>query len=280
MLYKYLNFINENFYDNFKSKYSKLFNESDDEIKKQLDTLFNKIDGETDYLKVVNVFDDFLSSNQQLLNKKITESQGQETINKLLGDNLKTIYFALKSVQVKMNNKDLFIEIFEKSKDKNFQGLMTMKQDKFPDAIPTYVKNYMIPQIEKMAGIQKVQEANVQGVQVQTAQPVQPAQSQQEPEQQKQSEDNKQLETYKTKSEEWFYFIYGMIWDKLKKIKNDMSTNRMETNNIDQLSKLMKNSTNEEAKKQLLTKITALSKEDLNKLGDFLNINKEDVGDF
>jgi len=276
MLYKYTEFLNENFHDDFESKYSKLFNDSDEEILNKIRSLFQKIENETDNLKILSVYDSFLKDNQNYLNNKIVESENEETINNILRDNLMSIYFTLKNVQIKLDDKELFEEIFEKS-NKNLKGLMTLKKDDFSTTISTYIKNYMIPQIEKMSGVEeKPQEADEQGVQVQTAQPVQPTeqgQSQEEPK-------NDKLETYKTNSEKWFSYIYDAVWYKLKKVKTEMNSNRTETSNIDQLSNLMKNSANEEAKKQLLTKITTLSKEDLNKLGDFLNINKEEVGDF
>jgi hypothetical protein len=276
MLHKYTEFLNENFHDDFESKYSKLFNDSDEEILNKIRSLFQKIENETDNLKILSVYDSFLKDNQNYLNNKIVESENEETINNILRDNLMSIYFTLKNVQIKLDDKELFEEIFEKS-NKNLKGLMTLKKDDFSTTISTYIKNYMIPQIEKMSGVEeKPQEADEQGVQVQTAQPVQPTeqgQSQEEPK-------NDKLETYKTNSEKWFSYIYDAVWYKLKKVKTEMNSNRTETSNIDQLSNLMKNSANEEAKKQLLTKITTLSKEDLNKLGDFLNINKEEVGDF
>jgi len=281
MLYKYLEFINESFYDDFKSKYFKLFKESDEDIKNELGTLFKRIDDETDYLKVVNTFDDFLSSNQNSLNTKIDNSEGQDSINKLLSDNLKAIYFALKSVQIKLDDKD-FVNIFERAQDKNLKNLMDMKRDKFSDAVPTYVKDYMIPQIEKSAGIVKTQETKVNEAD-QVAQPnvAQPTQVQAQPTTQNEPEDKtKQLETYKEKSKEWFNYIYGMVWNKLKPIKNKLNTNKQVSTHIDQLTKLMKNSTNEEAKKQLLKKISSLSKEGLDKLGEFLNLNKEELGEF
>ena len=283
MLYKYSEFIlNENFYDDFKSKYFKLFNESDEDIKNQMGTLFKKIDDETDFSKIVKIFDDYLSSNQKTLNNKIDESQGQEAINKLLSDNLKAIYFTLKAVQIKLDDKD-FTDIFEKAKDKNFQNLMKMKRDKFSDAVPTYVNDYMIPQIKEMAGVEEteqVQESKLyeeETVQVQGTQNVQVQDTEQENTEQ---ENDKQLTNYKEKSKEWFYYVYGMIWDKLKTINNKLNTNRQISSNIDQLSNLMKNSDNEEAKKHLLKKIVSLSKEDLNKVGELLGINKEELGDF
>jgi len=265
MLYRYLEFINENFYDDFKKTYLKLFNESDDDIKNELGTLFKKIDDETDSLKVVNTFDDFLSSNQKTLNSKIDESEGQETINKLLSDNLKAIYFAIKSVQIKLNDEE-FADIFEKARDKNLRNLMNMKRDKFSDAYSTYVKDYMIPQIEKLAGIEKTDETTVNEADVaqpNVAQPnvAQPTQVQAQPNAQPEPQNNEQLATYKEKSKEWFNYLYGMTWNKLKDIKNKLNTNRQVSTNIDQLSQLMKNSTNEEAKKQLLKKISSLSKE-------------------
>jgi len=269
MLHKYLDFINENFYDDFKKTYQKLFNDADDDIKNELGTLFKKIDDETDFLKVVNTFDDFLSSNQNTLNSKIDESEGQETINKLLTDNLKATYFALKSTQLKLDDKD-FTDIFEKAKDKNLRNLMNMKRDKFSDAYPTYVKDFMIPQIEKMSGVQKVQEAD-EFAQPNVAQPTQ-VQTQNEPQ--------TELNVYKEKSKDWFNYIYGMIWDKLKTFKTKLNTNRQISSNIDQISQLMKNSNKEEAKKQLLKKVTSLPKEDLDKLGDFLKLNKEELGNF
>ncbi len=285
MLYNYFNFINENFYDDFKKTYLKLFNNSDEDIKNELVTLFKKIDDETDYLKIVNTFDNFLSSNQKTFNSKIDESEGQEKINTLLTDNLKVIYFALKSVQIKLDDKD-FVDIFEKSKDKNFRSLMNMKRDKFSDAYPTYTKDYMIPQIKKMSNTKKVAESKLyeeelaqpnvaQQTQVQTQN-----NSQNEPQNSQNEPQNQQLSTYKEKSKEWFNYIYGMTWDKLKIVKNKFNTNRQISSNIDQLSHLMKNSNNEEAKKQLLKKVTSLSKEGLDKLGEFLKLNKEELGEF
>lgn len=284
MLYKYLEFINENFFDDFKKTYLKLFNESDDDIKNELGTLFKKIDDETDNLKVVNTFDDFLSSNQKTLNSKIDESDGQESINKLLSDNLKTIYFAIKSIQIKLDDKD-FNDIFENTRNKNLRNLMNMKRDKFSDTVSTYVKDYMIPQIEKLAGIEKPQQPTVNEAEVaqpNVAQPnvAQPTQVQNQSNAQPEAQNNKQLATYKEKSKEWFNYIYDMIWDKIKTIKTKLNTNRQVSTNIDQLSQFMKNSTNEEAKKQLLRKISTLSKEGLDKLGEFLNLNKEELGEF
>lgn len=285
ILYKYLDFINENFYDDFKKTHFKLFNDSDEDIKSQLATFLKRIDNETDYLKVVNTFDNFLSSNQNTLNSKIDNNEGQESINKILSDNLKAIFFTLRSVQIKLDDKD-FTDTFEQAKDKNFKNLMNMKRDKFSDAYLTYVKDYMIPQIKKMSGIEEVKypvnEAN-EVTQPNVAQPTQDKaqnDTQTEPETKQDEPQNQQLDTYKEKSKEWFNYIYGMIWDKLKTIKNKFNTNKQVSSNIDQLSILMKNSNNEDAKKQLLKKITTLSKEGLDKLGNFLRLNKEELGEF
>lgn len=268
-LYQYKQFLNENFYDDFKNKYSKLFNESDVDIKNELDMLLKKIDNETNHIKVINIFDDFLSTNQNTLNDKIEKNENQEPINKIIGDNLKSIYFAIRNVQLKLTDES-FNEVFEKSKDKNFKNLMEMKSDKFSDAVDIYIKDYMIPQIEKMSGIKKTQESKIYE---QDAQPeVQPTDAQ--------KEKNQKLKTYKEKSKEWFNYVYGMIWDKLKKVKYKMETNKNIMNNIDQLSKLITTSDNLEAKKQLFKKITTLSKEGLNKLSDILKLNKDEIGEF
>ncbi len=280
MIYKYSQFITEDFNDDFKSKYIKLFNNSDDDIKNELEVLFKKIDNETDQLKTVNVFDDFLSSNQNTLKMKISESVNQDSINKLLSDNLKSIYFAIKSIQIKLNSDD-FIDIFEQLKDENLKNLMEMKADKFSDAVPVYVKDYMIPQIKKMSNIQKVQEMTIFEAEVVQPSVVQPNTTQSQVQTEIPAENNnKQLETYKTKSNEWFDYIYGMVWNKVKNIKTQLNSNKQILNNIDQVSNLMKNSDNEEAKKQLLNKIISLSKEQLNKLGDILKLNMNEIGDF
>ncbi len=280
MIYKYSQFITEDFNDDFKSKYIKLFNNSDEDIKNELEVLFKKIDNETDQLKTVNVFDDFLSSNQNTLKMKISESVNQDSINKLLSDNLKSIYFAIKSIQIKLNSDD-FIDIFEQLKDENLKNLMEMKADKFSDAVPVYVKDYMIPQIKKMSNIQSVQEMNIFEAEIVQPSVVQPNVSQSQVQTEIPAENNnKQLETYKTKSNEWFDYIYGMVWNKVKNIKTQLNSNKQILNNIDQVSNLMKNSDNEEAKKQLLNKIISLSKEQLNKLGDILKLNMNEIGDF
>lgn len=281
-LNKYSDFVNENFLDDFKSNYAKLFNDSEQEITNTLGNLMKKTEKETDFIKLTKTFDEFLSTNQQILKQKITSATNTESVNKLLSDNLKCIYFALEYIKLKFND-DNFSKTFDRAQDKNFQKLMYFDNRKFSMAEPEFVKQYMIPQIEKMSGVkstnEQIKEANEQEEQPQTQQPVQTNQPKQT-----ETEDNqkkvKELENYKQKASEWFDYIYGMIWVKLKEFKTKVNQQKQINLNVEQVSKLMKNSTNQEGKRTLLNKIINLSQEELNSLADYLQLNKKEIGDF
>lgn len=260
MIHNYSSFIslNENISNDFKnSKYFKvLFDNSDEFIKSEIINMLKKIDiKEKD--KIIKIFENYLSENQNYINKKVDEYD-IDSIDKLLSDNIKNIYFSLYYTQQKIDNKE-FSNIFEKA-DKDLKKLMELGINDFSNYVSNnYIDKYITPKINKI-----------------TTKEINNEDQNKENQNEENNIKNKNLEYIKN-FKSFFNSIFDMIWKKLKNIKTEVRNNRKLNLSIEQLSGLMKNSNNNEAKIKLLRKISSISKEDLKNIAISVGLNTEEM---
>jgi len=284
----YNRYLNEDFFNDFKTNYFKLFKDIDQDINRDFGNYLKKLETENDFNIISKTFNQFLSANQTTFSTKIDNSETIDQINKLILDNLKVIYFSTLPTVTKFNNQNFTMDlIFQKSADKNFKNLMNMPEKSFSDACTQYVNTIMIPEINKKVGIQtqtnQTNNPTAQNVNNQTTPTTEKYNNMLKKILEADQPDKKTLDdlkNYKTVTKNWFNAFYKSLFDSSKLLVNQETKNTTVNKGVDQIVKTMTNSKNELAKKQLINKITTMSKEELQKLGDSLGLKKEEIGEF
>ena len=180
----------------------------------------------------------------------------------------------------KLQNDEFTMEsIFERSRDKRLQKLMTFPEDQFSNAVQEYVNDAVLPQIKKDAGLD-LKDTEKQQTQQPQNQPTQERimynitrilEADETNQQTKQEED---LVKYKKSTIKWFNLS---LFDLLKPIFTKMNSLGNHTgNSVDQLSRQMKSTDNDNAKKMILNKIINMDREELQKLAEYLGL--KDLG--
>jgi len=272
--------------DFLKAQYNNIFKDPNQILSNLFNDFTKKLDKEKN---VSSLYQKFIRTNQNTLQTEINKVESIDAVNKLITDNIKYFYFSLKPVVNKLQNKEFTIEkIFERSRDKRLQTLMSYPEDQFSNAVQQYVNDAVIPQIKKSAGL----ELNTTDKQ-QTQTPNQPTTerimynisrileadnpapnpNQANQDQAKQQQD---LLSYKKSAINWFNLtLFDLLKPKFT-LLNRMGNNT--GNTIDQLSKMMKGTNNENAKKMILNKVVNMDKETLQNLANYLQIKKEELG--
>lgn len=257
--------------DFLKNNYNKIFNEPN----QKLDNLF------VDFTKKLDrdnntsiIYEKFIKANRTLLQNEINNAESIQEVNKIISDEIKYFYFSLKPVINKLQNDEFVMDdIFKDIKDKNLKTLMSYPEDKFSNAVGQYI-DYVIDYVKKDAGIEEIESKDANEIddvserikinilRILEADDV---------------DFNNNLKNYKNSAINWLdMFLFAPIRRKFQ-LLNQISTNT--SNIIDQLSKQMKNTQNEDAKKMILNKIVNMDKDNLEKLALSLGINEEDLGD-
>jgi hypothetical protein len=269
-----------------KAQYNNIFKGANQQLNNLFTTFTKKVDTEKN---VSNLYQRYVRANQTALQNEINVAETTEAVNKLVADNIKLFYFSLKPIVNKLQNDEFTMEkVFERSRDKTLMKLMSYPEDQFANAVQEYVNQSVIPQIKKGAGIVQTPQEQQQ---TQTPQN-QPAATTEkikrydtykilEADDPNQVDPNKvtpdeELVKYKKSAINWFNLS---IFDLLKpkwQLLNQLRPNTV--NAIEQVSKMMKSTNNENAKKMILNNIVNMSKEELQNLANTIGITKEELG--
>lgn len=249
-----------------KTQYNNIFQNPNQALNNLFVDFTKKVDREKN---VANLYQRYIRSNQTVMQNEINNTESIDAINKLVTDEVKYFYFSLKPIINKLQNDEFTIEkIFERSRDKRLQKLMTYPEDQFSNAVTQYIGEAVTPWIKKDAGLEK-----------------QPNQQTQQPT----TENYKMLEadatvtdatadlvSYKKSAIKW---INVSLFDLLKpkfQLLNQLGAST--SNNVDQLSKQMKGTNNENAKKMILNKIMNMDKQELQNLANSLGLKEDEMG--
>ena len=259
-----------------KAQYNNIFNEPNQFLNNLFTDFTKKVDTEKN---VSNLYQRFIKSNQTTFQNEVNKVETIDAINKLLSDEIKYFYFSLKPIVNKLQNDEFTMEkIFERSRDKRLMTLMSYPEDQFSNAAQEYV-NLILPDIKKDAGLDKV---------VPTTTPTTPTTTPTtesimyniyrilEADQPAPVNTDADLIAYKKSVIKW---VNMSLFDLLKpkfQLLNQLSANT--GNTIDQLSKQMKGSTNDNAKKMILNKVINMDKQELQNLATSIGIKPEELG--
>lgn len=233
----YNNFkINESISVFLKNNYNKIFIEPNLNLNNLFNNFMKKIDNEK---KVSLLFQNFIKNNQVMIVSEIKKLDSIDNINNIISDEIKYFYFTLKITVDKLQNDDFTISsIFEKLRDKRLVQLMSFPEDKFSNAIKTYMSDVLIPYLKN---------------------------------------ESEEIDKYKNNTITWLNLtLFDAIKQKTN-ILNNISSNNNMINSIDILSKQMKGSTNIEIKKIILNNITNMNKSELINLCQYLGINNDNI---
>jgi len=268
--------------DFLKAQFNNIFNDPNQSLNNLFNTFTKKLDREKN---VTNLYQKFIKNNQTIVQNEINTAESIDVINKIITDNIKYFYFSLKPVLNKLQNDEFTMTtIFERSRDKRLQKLMTFPEDQFSNAVQQYVNDAVLPQIKKDAGLdlKDTEKQQTQEPQQNQNQPTQERimynitkilEADETNQQAKQEED---LVKYKKSAIKWFNLS---LFDLLKPIFTKMNTLGNNTgNSVDQLSRQMKSTDNDNAKKMILNKIINMDKEELQNLANTLGIKEEELG--
>lgn len=268
--------------DFLKAQYNNIFKDPNLLLSNLFNDFTKKLDKEKN---VPALYQKFIRTNQNTLQTEINKVESIDAVNKLITENIKYFYFSLKPVVNKLQNEEFTIEkIFERSRDKRLQKLMSYPEDQFSNAVQQYVNDAVLPQIKKDAGLDTTTAEKQQ-----TQTPNQPTTERimynisrileaDNPNQtnQNQTKQQQDLLNYKKSAIKWFNLsLFDLLKPKFT-LLNSMGTNT--GNSVDQLSRMMKGTTNENAKKMILNKIVNMDKEALQNLANYLQIKKEELG--
>jgi len=308
---KYEIFLNEGFFEDFRTQYSKLFNGVDQDMYRDFGEYMKKIENENNSNNLARIYNQFLTANQTTFNRKVETLESIDQINKLINDDIKIIYFAIRPVILKVNKDTFTIDtIFGNS---GIKQIMAIPEKEFANKISTDVNQNIVNDIMAKSGIKqqtqqpqqpqqpqqsvaehlsvlmKILEAD--GQQPATTAPQQPQQPQQntkpqttqQPQQNTQNQEKEQVDNvkkYKVATKNWFNGFYKMIFDSSRELMTQATKEAPTNSSIEDVAKMMKSSNNILAKTQLLNKISTLDKNQLQQLGKTLGLNFEEIGNF
>ena len=227
---------------------------------------------------VSNLYQKFIRSNQTIFQNEINNSETIESINKIISDEIKYFYFSLKPIVNKLQNDEFTMEkIFERSRDKRLQTLMSYPEDQFSNAAQEYV-NLILPEIKKDAGLDKP--TPTAAAPVNTTEKIKydiyKIFEADIPEAATPANADADLIAYKKSVIKWANIsLFDLLKPKFQ-ILNQLSTNT--SNIVDQLSKQMKSTNNENAKKMILNKVINMDKNELQNLANTLGIKQDELG--
>ena len=253
-----------------KQQYNNIFKEPNQNLSNLFTDFTKRIDTERN---VSNLYQRYIRNSQTTVQNEINKAETIDEINKIVSDQIKFFYFSLKPVVNKLQNKEFTMqEIFSRSRDKRLQILISYPEDQFSNAVQQYVSDAVIPTIKEESGLNKPKA---------TAAPPEETTERIKYNIYKILEaDNATTEedivAYKKESINWINTsLFDLIKPKIQ-LLNQLSANK--SNTVDQLSKQMKGTNNDNAKKMILNKIMNMSKEELQILANSLGLKEEEIG--
>ena len=215
-----------------------------------------------------NLYQRFIRSNQTSFQNEINKTADTiDAVNKIITDEVKYFYFSLKPIVNKLQNEEFTMEkIFERSRDKRLMKLMSYPEDQFSNAAQQYISEAVLPEIKKDAGLDKAATPEPTTPSTTPAPAATPAPANQDVD----------LIAYKKSAIKW---INTSLFDLLKpKMQLLTQLNANTSTPIDNLSKQMKGTTNDNAKKMILNKIMNMTKDELQNLANTLGIKPDELG--
>ena len=256
-----------------KQQYNRIFQEPNQNLNNLFTTFTKKVDIEKN---VAALYQRYVRASQTAIQNEINNAESIDAINKLLTDEIKYFYFSLKPVAIKLQNSQFTMqEIFNRSRDKRLQKLMSYPEDQFSNGVQQYMNDGVLPWVKKDAGIKD-------DTQQQTQQTQQPGTMSERIKyniskileaDQPNTED---LPSYKKSALKW---VNLTLFDLLKPKYQLLSQLGASTSNsVDLLSKQMKGTTNDNAKEIILNKIVNMNREELQNLVKTLGLTEEEIG--
>ena len=262
-----------------KAQYNNIFKDPNQALNNLFNDYVKRVDKEKN---TANLYQKYLKNSQTIVQNEINKSESIDSVNKIITDNVKYFYFALKPIVNKLQNKEFTVEtIFERSKDKRLQKLMSYPEDQFSNAVQQYINEGVLPWIKKDSGLdkqenQQTQEPNQQNQAPSTTERVRYDISRILEADDPNASNQEDLVKYKQSAIKWINMsLFDLLKSKMQ-LLNQLGASS--SNNIDDVSKQMKGTNNENAKKMILNKIVGLDKLGLENLANYLQIKKEELG--
>jgi len=269
-----------------KQQYNNIFQNPNQALSNLFADFTKKVDTEKN---VSNLYQRYIRNNQTTVQNEINNAETIDAINKIVTDEVKYFYFSLKPIVNKLQNDEFTMEnIFERSRDKRLQKLMSYPEDKFSNAATQYIGDAVTPWIKKDAGLEKEKSQQTQQPPQQPPQqqPQQPTTTTErikyniqrilEADEPVAVDPAADLLAYKKSAIKW---VNTSLFDLLKpkfQLLNQLGAKT--SNTVDQLSMQMKGTTNDNAKKMILNKIVNMNKEELQNLANSLGLKEDELG--
>ena len=260
-----------------KQQYNNIF-QNPNQVLSNLFTVFTKkVDVEKN---TAHLYQQFTRNNQTNIQNEINKAESIDAVNKLVSDEVKYFYFSLKPIVNKLQNDEFTMEkIFERSRDKRLQKLMSYPEDQFSNAVQQYINDAPIPEIKKDAGLDKPKPTAAPSTTPSTNQPTTERikyKIQRILEADETGTQDADLIAYKKSAIKWLNMsLFDLLKPKMQ-LLNQLGANN--SNTIDMIAKQMKGSTNINAKKMILNKVINMNKEELQDLANKMEIKPEDLG--
>lgn len=262
------NKIDENVSIFLKTQYQKIFPDATQSLNNLFNAFIKKIDTDRN---ISNFYQNFIKTNQTIIANEINKSESIDVVNKIITEEIKYFYFTLKLVVDKLQNDEFtFEKIFESSRDKRLMQLMSYPEEQFSNAVSEYTSTIAIPAIKDNSNINQEPDSNsetstTERIIYKISKILEATE-----------EDN--LVAYKKSAINWVNTtLFDLIKQKIQ-ILNKIGSNVIMANSIDQLSKQMRGTNNEDAKKKILNKISNMNKTELEQLSNFIGIKKNNLG--
>jgi hypothetical protein len=264
-----------------KAQYNNIFNNPNQNLNNLFTDFTKKVDTEKN---VANLYERYIRSSQTTMQNEINSAETIDVVNKLLSDEIKYFYFSLKPIVNKLQNAEFTMEkIFERSKDKRLMKLMSYPEDQFANSIQEYI-NLILPEIKKSAGLDSPQTTTQAVPQQSTPQTttegimynIYKILEADAPNQATTINTAADLLSYKKSAIQWVNMSLFEILKSKFQLLNQLGAST--SNSVDQLSKQMKGTNNDNAKKMILNKIMNMNKEELQNLATSIGLKTEELG--
>jgi len=248
-----------------KTQYQKIFPDATQSLNNLFNNFTKKVDTEKN---VSNLYQKFIKANQTTVVNEINNAESIDAVNKIVTEEIKYFYFSLKPIVNKLQNDEFTIaKIFERSRDKRLQALMSYPEDQFSNAVAQYATTIAIPAIKTDSNITDNSSGTANGANVTTERHIYKL---------FEATQEENLITYKKNAIKWLNLsLFDLIKNKMQ-LLNHLGANT--SNAVDMLSRQMKSTPNDNAKKMILNKILNMDKNELQNLANTLGIKPEELG--
>ena len=269
-------------FSSLKNLFGKLMQNINDDLKKPVDDLTNKLNKTKDTKQIKNIINNYLKVHNTALTSDLKKVKTPVELKKLIKDNLTAIYASI-IAQIKSLGEDKFSfsEIFADSPE-SMKKLFDKNEKNFQKNLDSFVNNLIADQaaqfgydkkelFDKLSAVKEsviIDKLFEQDEPTEDEQAEQIAQAQGKESPEPKGDFNKLRDAIK----KWFDFaIYKKVQDELKKEKEDK---KGEGNLLDKI-KNIQSTKNIDSVNKMVDAITKLDKEQLIKVRDLLGLDKD-----